>query len=651
MHLSLILKLKRILFINLLINDTVMAYLVIRYHNIMQKIFFILIFSSVLIAQYPPDAGYFPVDVKSHRMGNSLLVNNLATTNMPEQYNPDLFPNWLMAESGQGVCCAEDGHTFSGNGIGTLIVGAMRGSQKIFTRGHGWRADGADIYGYEWWPTQNEWDTVWVVAKGDTGGMPYWPDFVGFAQQNFVTHYGDYYMNHPEQQNQLRMEVIQTSHAWGMKGYSNWLLFDFYLIPKTPLTDVWVGRYNMGGIGSGSNIGQDDILSFDFERQIGFTSDPVGNDDDYNTSGDRYDYPRAFKMYPPEGYTDDELQWTFEHGQYLNHIDIDMYDFMTSGNHRQPGNDPRGISSIWMAMGPFDLVPGDTLKFRVVSLQGTSEDDIRETLDRLDEFVAAGYPLPSPPPAPKLKAIPGDNQVRLYWYPEGNEENVEEWQDPVRLDYGIVQQPFEGYQLFKSSVSENGPWTLLAIYDVPGNEFNSNFGIEREYIDVGLLNNLEYYYGIQTFSKPDQVSGYGSLSSSLETVTVIPGTAVPDEVGMVAVVPNPYRGDEYYHYYNPAWEKASGNIVWTANENYEPMWLEQDRRIQFINVPSPSEIIIYSLSGDLVRTIKHNNPLKGYIDWNLTSDVGQTIASGVYLYTVQSQTTGNIQVGKFVVVK
>ena len=42
----------------------------------------------------------------------------------------------------------------------------------------------------------------------------------------------------------------------------------------------------MGGIGSGSNIGQDDVLSFDFENKIGFTHDPIGNDDDYSNNGD-----------------------------------------------------------------------------------------------------------------------------------------------------------------------------------------------------------------------------------------------------------------------------------------------------------------------------------------------------------------------------
>ena len=41
-------------------------------------------------------------------------------------------------------------------------------------------------HGYEWWPSQNDWDTVWVVEK-ETQVAPYYPDFVGFAQQNFVT--------------------------------------------------------------------------------------------------------------------------------------------------------------------------------------------------------------------------------------------------------------------------------------------------------------------------------------------------------------------------------------------------------------------------------------------------------------------------------
>jgi len=41
----------------------------------------IILFSPLIIyAQWPPDAAVFPLDVKTHGMGNSTHINNLATT-------------------------------------------------------------------------------------------------------------------------------------------------------------------------------------------------------------------------------------------------------------------------------------------------------------------------------------------------------------------------------------------------------------------------------------------------------------------------------------------------------------------------------------------------------------------------------------------
>ena len=80
------------------------------------------------------------------------------------------------------------------------------------------------------------------------------------------------------------------------------------------------------------------------------------------------------------------------------------------------------------------------------------------------------------------------------------------------------------------------------------------------------------------------------------------------------------------------------------------IWMEQDRRIQFINLPSPSTIKIYTLAGDVIRELKHSDPSRGFIDWNLTSSVGQTIASGLYMFSVQDE-KGSLQVGKFVIIK
>jgi hypothetical protein len=60
---------------------------------------------------------------------------------------------------------------------------------------------------------------------------------------------------------------------------------------------------------------------------------------------------------------------------------------------------------------------------------------------------------------------------------------------------------------------------------------------------------------------------------------------------------------------------------------------------------------VYTLSGDVVYSTEHNSPDKGYEDWNLTSNVGQTVASGIYLFTVEDTKNGDIQTDKFVIIK
>jgi hypothetical protein len=149
---------------------------------------------------------------------------------------------------------------------------------------------------------------------------------------------------------------------------------------------------------------------------------------------------------------------------------------------------------------------------------------------------------------------------------------------------------------------------------------------------------------VVAYSKPDTVADFPSQESSLNAnaITIIPGTAPPADVGQVAVVPNPYRGDIAYHEYNPPWERPDPS---------RDLWLEQDRRIQFINLPARCEIKIYTLSGDLVATLRHNSHDRGFEDWNLTSNIGQAVASGIYLFTVEDNNTGNVQVGKFIIIK
>ncbi len=99
----------------------------------------------------------------------------------------------------------------------------------------------------------------------------------------------------------------------------------------------------------------------------------------------------------------------------------------------------------------------------------------------------------------------------------------------------------------------------------------------------------------------------------------------------VKVVPNPYIVTNQ-------WEKTT-----------------LSRKIQFINLPAKCKIRIYNMAGDLVKIIEHEsdgsgmkNEFGGTATWNLLNTHDQKIASGVYLFYIDSD-VGN-QIGKFAVV-
>jgi hypothetical protein len=52
--------------------------------------------------------------------------------------------------------------------------------------------------------------------------------------------------------------------------------------------------------------------------------------------------------------------------------------------------------------------------------------------------------------------------------------------------------------------------------------------------------------------------------------------------------------------------------------------------MRFTNLPKACTIRIFSLTGDLVRTIRHDNNLS-FETWDLKTDQGVLVASGVYV--------------------
>ncbi len=496
----------------------------------------------------------------------------------------------------------------------------------------------------EFFPSDAPWDTIWVVNKGNTVNIPYWPGYVGVSDQDFVCRYSDYSPASLKVSGHipLYLDVIQTSYAWSAHPLDEFIVFRYYIIPtKTDLHQVYLTSWINGNVGysEAPGFGLDDVSFFRRDKMLSVTKDLPGGADGTAIS------PVAAKIYPTSNEAHAlKLTYIWYNGrmQGLPPRDADRYAQMSKGIIMQDQASTGDGTKSMVSMGPYDISVGDTLHLMVGLILGEGLKGVYQNADYLDWLVKQNFRVPSPPPSPHLRVESKNRRITLKWDPLPGDLNPETYIDRYRADKDTL--PFEGYRVYKSTQSATGPWTLLAEYDLPDDAFGPNTGLMHDYTDVGLLNNLDYYYAVTAFAKPDTAIGFPSQESSLNAnaVKAVPGTPPPNTVGKVAVVPNPYRGDRAYNSYNPPWEKPASTRA---------RWMEQDRRIQFINLPAQCEIKVYTLAGDLVATIPHNDPDKGYEDWNLTSYVGQAISSGIYLFVVKDVKLKNVQVGKFVVIK
>jgi len=519
---------------------------------------------------------------------------------------------------------------------GGLLVAAKRNDRKLFSVSTAWSRQSTNC-AYEFFPSDAPWDTVWTLRRGETADIPYLPNYTAWSDQELICRYSDYAIDLEDQVAPLFVDVIQISHAWAAYPFDEAILFEFFIIPtQDDLTDVypaWYGEIELNPAGKPAH--PDNLVYFDETRYMGVVEDQPGNDDDMPG-------PCGYIVFPPEGMDAEDLTWTFNNFDQVSHYDEIEYDFTSSGVIDPPSMDGDGRGNpghFRLSFGPVDVPVGDTLHFMVGEIFGEGQENFLKNADRLIGLRSNDFKTPAPPPDPDIAVIPGNHSVTISWAPD--EVNPETYTDPYRFDGMDV--PFEGYRLYKSTQGIGGPWSLLQEYDLPDNGFFTDSGIEYSYVDQGLVNNLEYFYTVTAFSKPDTVVAFPSQESSraANARRISPGTAPPETVGEVAVVPNPYRGDASYSNYNPPWE-----IIGETGR-----WLEQDRRIQFINLPEQCEIKIYTISGDLVNTLQHDNPVNGFEDWNLTSISGQTVASGIYLYSAKDTRNGKVQVGRFVVIK
>ncbi len=190
-----------------------------------------------------------------------------------------------------------------------------------------------------------------------------------------------------------------------------------------------------------------------------------------------------------------------------------------------------------------------------------------------------------------------------------------------------------------------------------------------EYVDRDVKNGFIYFYSVTAFdSTGDPAAGSKSeLSgrrSAVEAEGTIPQTGVRQGKS-VWVVPNPYRGVPRIADRPSAWDLTPNATDPTGTH------------LDFMGMPpGPWTLRIYTVSGDLVQTIRSSDPVNesirspvtgddgktrpGYIrqqdtpndgeaSWNLISRNGQDVVSGIYMFTVESRE--GTQRGKFVIIR
>ncbi len=483
----------------------------------------------------------------------------------------------------------------------------------------------------------------------------------------------------------LGIKVWQRSYAWATLLTAPILPFECYLINlgKRKLKDVYIGINFLAWVGSYLSRAADinNCAGYWPELRTGYVyapndheATPVGFtilETPYSLSDLEYYSYRWFVPYRVGG--TDTLFYNFLSGLGFPNQPRIMPNQSPSSQHF--------LNDILFSFGPFnDWNSGDTLKLSFAIINGLrlefSPYNLREVAMQALTLYARNFFPPVIVPSPKLRIESGFQSVKINWGYTGSAISPEEtWDDAsqaVQLypsDHWRRRNPpeghtkggriFEGYRLYRSedpagtakSFVMLGQWDMI---DGGGPRFEYDTGIETTFIDENLKTGKTYWYSVTSFGIPDvHVMDYVDWDGSIKVETLATKSmessvlasrkrikmpfSVSNELNKVLVVPNPYRVDEEYTFEMGGYEGLA------------KVWNENKRLLKFIHLPPKCTIRIFTLSGDIITTLYHEDAVRGELDWNLLSESNRTIASGVYVFTVESEY--GTQMGKFVVIR
>jgi len=166
------------------------------------------------------------------------------------------------------------------------------------------------------------------------------------------------------------------------------------------------------------------------------------------------------------------------------------------------------------------------------------------------------------------------------------------------------------------------------------------------WVDCNVFNGFTYYYAVTTFDRGYNIASGTQGLNKVESC--LPEEGMPwacrddlspltinvrtqDNLSRIYAVPNPYR-------------TGGSRFTVPAYRNYP------DEKIRFVNVPDVCTLKIFTVAGDLIWEIEHNNPNSGNIEWDVRNSRAEDVASGIYVYRIEDP-NGQQVYGRLVIIR
>ncbi len=492
-------------------------------------------------------------------------------------------------------------------------------------------------------------------------------DFAAVSEEDSYTIYNDLWLDrHNAGESGLGVEVIERTYAWSYSYAQDFIIYDFEIInvgtssaedsddpadviPDTPgsITDLYMAMrfdFDVSSLATGEYWYDDltaylasDNLSYGYD---GDDPDVAGSDVGENGLSEGYIGVRTLGTSRADGNGNtgtcsSHNWWTIDDDPSSDAL---KFQFMSNGVYAAVPPSPYDYRYLH-SVGPFDLAPGDTVRWYVAAGVGDGLGDrdnpdphntsgsLRDVMAFAQELYDADWLAATPPPSPEVTITPTEEgYILLDW--SASASAVEGYIDPLS-----GEADFEGYRVYKSDRSDNTGtriWLPLAAYDVDGDGVGSETGLAYTYLDKDVNKGFTYRYAVTSFD--NGLTAIGELESSRGAGFEVDVASAPAEkLGDVAVVPNPYKG----------------SAIWDHVPSFDEQWWA---KLQFINLPEgESTIRIYTLTGDFIIELT-NNDGDSFENWDLLTRHGTSVVSGVYLFVVEDE-DGDTQVGKFVIIR